>query len=62
MNQMHLLRRFAQDNAAGEGSLTLSEEERRNLATAITQGLRVMDQFWERATGRKLTDAEKGLE
>lgn len=61
MNQMHLLRRWARDNIAAQGSVELSEEERQALAKSINQGLAALDEFWETVAGRKLTDEEKGL-
>lgn len=61
MNRQQFLRRWARDNKDAKGALELSETDRQELAKSIEQGLGVIDQFWQIAAGRELTDEEKGL-
>lgn len=59
MNQQQFLRRWARDNHQAHGPVVLLEEERRALAECIAASLAITDAIWERASGRKLTEAEK---
>lgn len=58
-NKMQLLRRFARDNRGRSDPVIFDREEIDAICDAIDHGLRALDEFWQAAAGRSLTEAEK---
>lgn len=59
-NRMHMLRQFAMAHRNGE-PIRLTAEDSIKVSEAILAALSSLDNFWETAAGRSLTDEEKGL-
>lgn len=59
-NRMHMLRQFAMAHRNGE-PIRLTAEDSIKVSEAILAALSSLDNFWETAAGRSLTNEEKGL-